>query len=191
MERRYVIPTFRRDYEGTLDGRWRVIHEDLLAAAEPLQRARYEADALNEILGARTRSDTTFPRGDSLRSTAFFNWRYGPEVRRRRLQQPLTMLQLLTQGILDVLQEAVSPRCAQMRRLISNPSDAATNPLDRLKLWPRCRDRQVWPDAIGDDIPTGNAHAYLSARKFFANETRAAICDDSDGELLDAIVDAF
>lgn len=191
MERRYVIPTFQRDYEWTLDGQWRLIHEDLLAAADRLRRARQQADALGESRARADNKVTPHFLGaivcDQLPSAT------GGVDRRAVIdgQQRLTTLQLLARGILDVLQQVESPRAAQLRRLIRNPSDVATDPLDCFKLWPRRKDREVWPDAISDAIPADVGHAYLSARQFFANETREAVADDSDGELLDAIVDAF
>lgn len=168
-----------------------LIHEDLLAAAERLQRARHQADALEE---SRARADSKVTPHflgaivcDQLPSST------GGVDQRAVIdgQQRLTTLQLLARGILDVLQETNSPRSAQLRRLVRNPSDVAVDPLDRFKLWPRRKDREVWPDAIDDQIPTGTGHPYLAARKFFADETRAAVINDHDGELLDAIVDAF
>lgn len=39
-ERRYIIPTFQRDYEWTEDGQWQLLFEDLDSAAERLGQAR-------------------------------------------------------------------------------------------------------------------------------------------------------
>lgn len=191
LERRYVIPTFQRDYEWTLEGQWRLLHEDLLSAAERLQQARRQADALNKPRAVADKNVTPHFLGavvcEQLPSST------GGVDQRAVIdgQQRLTTLQLLARGILDVLQEKESPRAAQVRRLIRNPTDVATEPLDKYKLWPRRKDREVWPDAVSDEIPSNNGHLYLSARKFFADQTRAAVDADSDTELLDAIVDTF
>lgn len=186
-----MIPTFQRDYEWTLDGQWRLLHEDLLSAAERLLLARRHADALGEPRARADKNVTPHFLGaivcDQLPSST------GGVDQRAVIdgQQRLTTLQLLARGILDVLQEKASPRAAQMRRLIRNPTDVATEPLDRYKLWPRRKDREVWPHAVSDEIPSSNGHLYLSARTFFADQTRAAVDADPDTELLDAIVDTF
>ncbi|NUU32663.1 DUF262 domain-containing protein [Arthrobacter sp. C9C5] len=191
LERRYVIPTFQRDYEWTREGQWRLLHEDLLSAAERLHKARRQADALGDSRASADKNVTPHFLGaivcEQLPSST------GGVDQRAVIdgQQRLTTLQLLARGILDVLQEKASPRASQMRRLIKNPSDVATEPLDQYKLWPRRKDREVWPDAVSDDSPSSNGHLYLSARKFFADQTRAAVDAAPDGELLDAIVDTF
>jgi hypothetical protein len=191
LERRYVIPTFQRDYEWSLEGQWRLLHEDLLAAAERLQQARRQADALSKPRAGADKDVTPHFLGavvcEQLPSST------GGVDQRAVIdgQQRLTTLQLLARGILDVLQERESPRTAQMRRLITNPTDVATEPLDKYKLWPRRKDREVWPDAVSDEIPSSKGHPYLLARKFFADQTRDAVNADPDTELLDAIVDTF
>lgn len=191
LERRYVIPTFQRDYEWTLEGQWRLLHEDLMAAAERLQHARQHADASGEPRASADRNVTPHFLGaivcEQLPSST------GGVDQRAVIdgQQRLTTLQLLARGILDVLREKASPRAAQMGRLIRNPTDVAIEPLDQYKLWPRRKDREVWPEAVSDEIPSSNGHLYLSARSFFAGQTRAAVEADPDGELLDAIVDTF
>lgn len=104
-------------------------------------------------------------------------------------QQRLTTVQLLARGLLDVLLEKGSPRPAQIRRLIENPSDVVVDRQDGYKLWPRRKDREIWPLVISDEkTPTGG-HLYLQARHFFADQTRTAV--DQNPDLLDAIVDAF
>jgi len=45
-ERRYVIPTFQRDYEWTKDGQWQLLFEDLDTVADRLGAARKHAIAL-------------------------------------------------------------------------------------------------------------------------------------------------
>lgn len=64
-------------------------------------------------------------------------------------QQRLTTLQLLVRGVLDVLQEQESPRARQVRRLLQNPSDVVNEAHEKHKLWPRRRDRLIWPAAMG------------------------------------------
>ncbi|GGJ40032.1 DUF262 domain-containing protein [Paenarthrobacter histidinolovorans] len=191
FDRRYVIPTFQRDYEWTLEGQWKLLYEDLLSAAERLQKARAQADALNEPRARADQKVTPHFLGaivcDQLPSST------GGVDQRAVIdgQQRLTTLQLLARGILDVLLETGSQRAPQVRRLIQNPADVAIEPLDRYKLWPRRKDREVWPSVVADEIPPGSGHLYLEARAFFADQTRLAIQAEPDTELLDAIVDAF
>lgn len=191
FERRYVIPTFQRDYEWTLEGQWQLLHEDLVTAAEKLQKARADAEALGE---SRARADNKVAPHflgaivcDQLPSST------GGVDQRAVIdgQQRLTTLQLLARGILDVLLESGSARAPQVRRLIQNPSDVAEKPIDRYKLWPRRKDREVWPSAISDEVSPSNGHLYLQARTFFADATRAAVAAAPDTDLLDTIVDAF
>lgn len=191
FDRRYVIPTFQRDYEWTREAQWGLLYEDLLSAAERLQRARTQADALGEPRARADQKVTPHFLGaivcDQLPSAT------GGVDQRAVIdgQQRLTTLQLLARGILDVLLEADSKRAAQVRRLIQNPADVAIDPLDRHKLWPRRKDREVWPSVVADETPTATGHLYLEARAFFAEQTRIAIQGKTDTELLDAIVDAF
>lgn len=191
FERRFVIPTFQRDYEWTLDGQWRLLHEDLLTAAERLQKARADAEAVGEPKARADKKVAPHFLGaivcDQLPSTT------GGVDQRAVIdgQQRLTTLQLLARGILDVLLETGSPRAAQVRRLIQNPADVALEPLDQYKLWPRRKDREVWPAAISDDANTADGHPYLQARAFFAEQTRAAIKATSEDDFADVIVDAL
>ncbi|MEI7624339.1 MAG: DUF262 domain-containing protein [Actinomycetes bacterium] len=39
-ERRYIIPTFQRDYEWTLDGQWKLLFEDLENVSDRLLELR-------------------------------------------------------------------------------------------------------------------------------------------------------
>jgi hypothetical protein len=191
LERRYVIPTFQRDYEWTLKGQWELLHEDLMDAANRLLSARVKADASGE---PRTRADkkvTPHFLGaivcDQLPSST------GGIDQRAVIdgQQRLTTLQLMARGILDVVLEASSPRAAQIRRLIQNPIDVVVQPADQYKLWPRRKDREVWPSVIADDPAATTGHLYLEARAYFANQTRIALDEAKEPELLDAVVDAF
>ncbi|WP_372697510.1 DUF262 domain-containing protein [Arthrobacter sp. JSM 101049] len=191
FERRFVIPTFQRDYEWTLDGQWRLLHEDLLSAAERLQKARADAEAVGESKARADKKVAPHFLGaivcDQLPSTT------GGVDQRAVIdgQQRLTTLQLLARGILDVLLETGSPRAAQVRRLIQNPADVAVEPLDQYKLWPRRKDRDVWPAAISDAAVAAAGHPYLQARAFFAEQTRAAIKAAPDEDFADVIVDAL
>lgn len=191
FERRFVIPTFQRDYEWTLDGQWRLLHEDLLSAAERLQKARADAEAVGESKARADKKVAPHFLGaivcDQLPSTT------GGVDQRAVIdgQQRLTTLQLLARGILDVLLETGSPRAAQVRRLIQNPADVAIEPLDQYKLWPRRKDRDVWPAAISDDVVAAAGHPYLQARAFFAEQTRAAIEAAPGEDFADVIVDAL
>ncbi|RAX48249.1 DUF262 domain-containing protein [Arthrobacter sp. AQ5-05] len=191
LERRYVIPTFQRDYEWTRDGQWQLLHEDLLSAAERLLKARDRADALGEPRARADQKVTPHFLGaivcDQLPSST------GGVDQRAVIdgQQRLTTLQLLARGILDVLLETGSSRAAQVRRLIQNPADVAIDPLDRFKLWPRRKDREVWPSVVADEVPLATGHLYHEARAFFAEQTRIAVKAPPETELLDAIVDAF
>lgn len=191
FERRYVIPTFQRDYEWTRNGQWQLLHEDLLSAAERLLKARGKADALGEPRARADQRVTPHFLGaivcDQLPSST------GGVDQRAVIdgQQRLTTLQLLARGILDVLLETGSPRVAQVRRLIQNPADVAVDPHDQFKLWPRRKDRDVWPSVVADQVPVSSGHLYYEARAFFAEQTRLAIEAAPETELLDAIVDAF
>lgn len=110
-------------------------------------------------------------------------------------QQRLTTLQLLVRGVLDVLTEQESPRVRQVRRLLENPPDVVHRSHEKHKLWPRRKDRLVWPEAMDDSLPQGSDHPYLQARLFFAEATREVISavDGSDrtDDLVDALLDLF
>ncbi len=163
-ERRYVIPTFQRDYEWTRDGQWQLLFEDLDTAAERLGQARARAVATGasqanaekmvspHFLGAIVCDQLPSPAG-GLDLRAVIDG-----------QQRLTTLQLLVRGVLDVLQEQNSPRVKQVRRLLENPADVVQHAYETHKLWPRRKDRLVWPDAMGDALPAAHDHLYVQAR---------------------------
>lgn len=197
-ERRYVIPTFQRDYEWTKDGQWQLLFEDLDTVADRLGAARGHAAALGSstakaegavaphFLGAVVCDQLPSPAG-GLDLRAVIDG-----------QQRLTTLQLLVRGVLDVLLEKDSPRVRQVRRLLENPSDVVHQPHERHKLWPRRKDRAVWPTAMGDTIPSYSGsgdHLYLKARKFFADSVRGAATGvdgkDRTDDLVDALLDLF
>ncbi len=66
--------------------------------------------------------------------------------------------------MLDVLIERDSPRVKQVRRLLENPSDVVNQTYEKHKLWPRRKDRLVWPEAMGDAVPSPKGHLYLGPR---------------------------
>jgi hypothetical protein len=195
-ERRFIVPTFQRDYEWTKDGQWKLLFEDLEAAAERLRQRRAFAEAAGipvateekkvapHFLGAIVCDNMPFPTGGIALRAVIDG------------QQRLTTVQLLARGLLDVLIERDSNRAGSVRRMLRNPEDVVTAPEEIHKLWPRRKDRDVWPTAMSDDVPAyaGSAdHLYLQARRFFADSTREA-CADISGAFnpvrLDAMVDA-
>lgn len=194
-ERRYVIPTFQRDYEWTKEGQWELLFEDLEAAAERLAEARAQAEATESsranaekavsphFLGAIVCDQLPSPAG-GLDLRAVIDG-----------QQRLTTLQLLVRGVLDVLIEQGSPRIRQVRRLLENPADVVQVDHEKHKLWPRRKDRLVWPKAMSDEAPARSDHLYIQARLYFAEAARAAVVavDGSDrtDDLVDALLDLF
>ena len=192
-ERRYVIPTFQRDYEWTEEGQWRLLFDDLTVVTERLSDAREQALAAGKPVAKADASVTPHFLGavvcDQLPSAAG-----GLDVRAViDGQQRLTTLQLLVRGVLDVLIELDSKRVHQVRNLIENPEWMIHEDHDRHKLWPRRKDRDVWPIAMADTAPTGGDHLYLKARRFFANSTRTLADDGGDtvNALVDALLDLF
>ncbi len=194
-ERRYLIPTFQRDYEWTLEGQWRLFFEDLASTADRLleQRANaHEASSLTSkeqsvsphFLGAIVCAGLPFPSGGvALRSVIDG-------------QQRLTTVQLLVRGLLDVLTETTSDRAKSVRRMLRNPSDVVEQPEEVYKVWPRRKDREVWPVAMDDEVPTftENDHLYLQARKYFAEASRGYATTEeaaSDPARLLALADAL
>lgn len=193
-ERRYVIPTFQRDYEWTREGQWQLLFEDLDSVADRLGAARAHATALGNspakaeaavaphFLGAVVCDQLPSPAG-GLDLRAVIDG-----------QQRLTTLQLLVRGVLDVLREKDSPRVRQVRRLLENPGDVVHQPHERHKLWPRRKDRTVWPAAMDDTIPAyggSGDHLYLKARKFFADSVREAATGVDGTDRTDDLVDAL
>ncbi len=81
-----------------------------------------------------------------------------------------------------------------MRRLLQNPSDVVNEAHETHKLWPRRRDRLVWPAAMADERTTGE-HLYLQARGFFADAARTAVTavdgTDRTDDIVDALLDLF
>lgn len=194
LERRYIVPTFQRDYEWTQDGQWELFFDDLESVAAKLgaKRREYadtgqpEAKADQQVaphfLGAIV-LDLLPTSAGSLDARSVIDG-----------QQRLTTIQLLVRAVLDVLIEQGSQRAPQVRRLIRNPSDITPDPNDQYKLWPRRRDRDVWRHAMADhEPPTNIDHLYTSARKYFGDRSRAALQSDTiDTNLLvDALLGLF
>ena len=192
LERRYVIPTFQRDYEWTKDGQWELLFDDLDALAQRLggtrrlaaQQGRSAAEADRDVsphfLGAVVLDQMPSPAG-GIDMRAVIDG-----------QQRITTLQLLIRGLLDVLLEHESPRRNMVRRLLRNPDDDDIASPDELhKLWPRKRDREAWREVMQDEQPEMK-HPYVDARAYFAGRVRDAVSagDAEPGATLDLLVDA-
>lgn len=180
-ERRYIIPTFQRDYEWTRDGQWRLLFEDLENVTDRLLEVRQsglEGSALTSreqalsphFLGAIVCAGLPFSTGGvALRSVIDG-------------QQRLTTVQLLIRGVLDVLIEAESDRVKSVRRMLFNPDDVVESSEEVYKLWPRRRDRDVWGLALADTTPedsSDKSHLYFQARQFFADSARDYATDEN------------
>lgn len=188
-----MIPTFQRDYEWTREGQWELLFEDLDSVAGRLGAARVEAEATGSsqaraersvaphFLGAVVCDQLPSPTGGLTLSAVIDG------------QQRLTTLQLLVRGVLDVLQETGSGRARQVKRLLENPEDVIDHPHERYKLWPRRKDRDVWPVAMSDEVPAYGTedHLYLQARRFFADSVRNSLVDDQGRDRIDDFVDAL
>ena len=195
-ERRYIIPTFQRDYEWTRDGQWLLLFEDLETIAVRLLAVRNsgaigsslkskEQSISPHFLGAIVCAGLPFPTGGvALRSVIDG-------------QQRLTTVQLMIRGLLDILQDVGSDRTKSVRRMLFNPDDVVESPEEIYKLWPRRKDRDLWPGALDDIPPAGeyrSEHLYLEARKFFADSVRNFALDSDDNldeDRLGALADAL
>lgn len=194
-ERRYVIPTFQRDYEWTLEGQWRLLFDDLSSTADRLIDVRTsgadgpklksrEQNVSPHFLGAIVCASLPFATGGvALRSVIDG-------------QQRLTTVQLMIRGLLDVLTENDSERTNSVRRMLFNPDDVVESSEEVYKLWPRRKDRDVWPRAMdehgGDAAPSD--HLYIQARSYFAGAARDYATNDDgsiDGARLVALADAL
>ena len=192
LERRYVIPTFQRDYEWTKDGQWELLFDDLDAIAQRLGEARRLA-----VREGRTPADAEKTVSPHFLGAVVLDQLPSPAggIDMRAVidgQQRITTLQLLIRGLLDVLLEHESPRRNMVRRLLRNPDDDIVASQDELhKLWPRKRDREAWREVMQDDQPEIR-HPYADARAYFAGRVRNAVSDgDADpGATLDLLVDA-
>jgi len=195
QERRFVVPTFQRDYEWTLEEQWELLFDDLEAVADRLFEARGNAQLTGQPLSKADRQVTPHFLGavvlDQLPAPAG-----GLDLRAIiDGQQRLTTLQLLLRGVLDVLIEKKSPRAPQVKRLLQNPLDIITADHERYKLWPRRKDREMWPIVMSDEMTTATGHGYLEARTYFAKRARIAVSgangEDLTSEVVDALLDLF
>lgn len=193
-ERRYVIPTFQRDYEWTEDGQWQLLFEDLESVADRLIEVRtsgLSATALSNkeqalsphFMGAIVCAALPFATGGiALRSVIDG-------------QQRLTTIQLLIRGLLDCLLESNSDRTASLKRMLFNPQDVVNSDIELYKLWPRRRDRELWKKIMSDQpeiTELETEHLYFKARQFFAESCRLyAAADEHSNQLerLHALVD--
>lgn len=168
-ERRYVIPTFQRDYEWTLEGQWRLLFEDLASTADRLLEVRTGAGDDGTKLKAKEQSVSPHFLGAVV--CAGLPFATGGVALRSVIdgQQRLTTVQLLIRGLADVLAATFSERTKSVRRMLFNPDDVVESSEEIYKLWPRRRDRTVWPAAMADQVPDydhGPDHLYLQARRF-------------------------
>lgn len=192
-DRRYLIPTFQRDYEWTREGQWELLFEDLAATADRLLEVRSsgetgaallakEAAVSPHFLGAVVVATVLSPTGGiTLRSVIDG-------------QQRLTTTQLLVRGVLDVLTVEDSLKQHQLRDMLFNKAYLIASPEESYKLWPRRSDRMVWPRAIDDAVPDeSTGHLYLEARAFFAEKSREYVVDAGQvsAERMNALADAL
>jgi Protein of unknown function DUF262/Protein of unknown function (DUF1524) len=189
LERRFVIPTFQRDYEWTRDGQWQLLFDDLEQVAERLRASRQRAEKQGQepsradnsvgphFLGAIVLDQIPTPAG-------------GLDVRAVvDGQQRLTTMHLLLRGMLDALADVKSTRAPSVRRLLENPEDVVGNADERHKLWPRKHDRDAWRTVMGTDSPSAN-HVYADARRYFAERSRQFISGEDPHANASLLVDA-
>ena len=199
-ERRYIIPTFQRDYEWTRDGQWRLLFEDLEIAAERLLEVRNSGATGSSL---KTKEQSISPHFLGAIVCAGLPFSTGGVALRSVIdgQQRLTTVQLMIRGLLDVLQEVGSDRAKSVRRMLFNPEDVVESPDEICKLWPRRKDRELWPRALADDLPVDDQerdHLYLQAREFFGEAARkfalgseGSLDENRLGALADALSSLF
>ncbi|HWL43035.1 MAG TPA: DUF262 domain-containing HNH endonuclease family protein [Ilumatobacter sp.] len=189
-ERRFLIPTFQRDYEWTKTGQWQLLFDDLVATAGRLAAARSLAQITGESASKAEKRVAPHFLGavvlDQLPSNA------GQLDRRAVIdgQQRLTTIQLLIRALADVAAEAGSSRVRALERLVFNPvDDPGAEPDSEYKLWPRRHDRDKWRAAMGSD-PAGAPldHLYGQARAYFAQRAREATAPPANSEPADATI---
>lgn len=191
LERRFVIPTFQRDYEWTEDGQWRLLFDDFEVVIDRLEQERNIAAMVGDPVTKADKKVAPHFLGaivlDRVATAA------GSIDMRSVIdgQQRLTTLQLLIRGVLDVLIASGSPREKQVRRLIQNPADVVHDDDERHKVWPRRRDRSIWRLAMADDFPADSDHLYFKARAYFRKRALVATQGDDGSERIDVVVDAL
>lgn len=191
-ERRYVIPTFQRDYEWTRKGQWELLFDDLATTADRLIDVRTSGEEGSKL---KSKEQSISPHFLGAIVCASLPFATGGVALRSVIdgQQRLTTIQLLVRGLLDVLNETGNERAKSVRRMLFNPDDVIESPDEVYKLWPRRKDRDVWPSAMGDAAPGMDGdHLYLEARRYFAEASRdyALVDDAPDPTRLAALADA-
>ena len=191
-ERRYVIPTFQRDYEWTRKGQWELLFDDLATTADRLIDVRTSGEEGSKL---KSKEQSISPHFLGAIVCASLPFATGGVALRSVIdgQQRLTTIQLLVRGLLDVLNETGSERAKSVRRMLFNPDDVVEAPDEIYKLWPRRKDREVWPSAMGDlETDAKTDHLYLEARRYFAEASReyALVEDEVDPTRLAALADA-
>ena len=84
LEKRYIIPTFQRDYEWTRDGQWALLFEDLEAVANRLEDARRIATATGQSTAKAESCRPSLPRCYRARPATYFSRELGYASRHRR-----------------------------------------------------------------------------------------------------------
>ena len=196
LERRYLMPTFQRDYEWTLDDQWELLFDDLQDVAERLGKARTQAALTGDDASKAEKGVSPHFLGalvfEQLPSAA-------GHIDVRAVidgQQRLTTLQLLIRGLLDVLVARGSTRATQARRLLRNPDDVVAEPDEAYKLWPRRHDRAAWRAVMSDKQIGYDAHIYSRARSYFRDRTITVMDSSAEPDtdlnlLLDAVLSLF
>lgn len=183
-ERRFIVPTFQRDYEWTRDEQWALLFDDLISAAGRLAAARARADQDGDTYAKAEQRVAPHFLGaivlDQLPS------RVG-EIDQRAVidgQQRLTTIQLLLRALADVLAEQGANLDAPVKRMLFNPIDEpGTTSETRYKLWPRRKDREVWKLVMDDDATLAPGdHLYSKARRYFTERIRSAIAPSGDAQ---------
>lgn len=191
IDRRFIVPTFQRDYEWTKGEQWSLLFDDLETASQRLESSREAAEVLG--VSAARMEEKVSPHFlgaivlDSLPSPTV-----GIDARAViDGQQRLTTLQLLIRGVLDVLTLVDSRRCGPIRRMIENHDDVVEEPNDLYKLWPRRRDRAMWSLVMADDCTTTRGHPYYEARAYFRERAEMAIGTDASKNRSEVVADAL
>ena len=187
FQRRYVVPTFQRDYEWTREEQWELLVEDLVEASQRLAVSSNAASP--HFLGAIVLDVLPSDKAAGLQLRSVIDG-----------QQRLTTLQLLIRSLLDIAKDIDSKKDKQLRRLLRNPDDLVTSDHEAHKLWPRKRDRDIWLDVMSDCLskPLEN-HPYYEAREYFTKEIGSHIAEQpptsatvaSFNMVVDALLDLF
>ncbi len=194
-ERRFLIPTYQRDYEWTEVGQWQLLGDDILDVAHRLAERRAVTpdpgkgpDTSDESIGPHFLGAVVLEalpqRGAQVNASAIIDG-----------QQRLTTVFLLLRGLLDVLNErGLTTRARQVRKwILINPDDVEED-FEVYKLWPRRRDRDAWQKVMEDAVPSDFTHRYVDARRYFYDRFLAEVenlsvidADDFFGTLVDAL----